>query len=376
MAVHIVESGFVSRGVPGTARAVLGFPGLTQLDDGSILATCRAGTTKDSDDETVEVHRSFDGGRTWTGPAPRFGALRIGGRLGSLKVCYVTQLAPRRLLGAALWVDRESYPGKPLFNAETEGCLPMAVLLAESPDSGRSWSGWRRVDMPPEIGPPSLTNPVLRLGDGRLALSIETNKAWEDRSKWFQRVVLFHSADEGRSWTGPVTAGVDPTGRIFNWDQRAAVTPDGRIAAFLWTYDSESRRYLDVHRRMSRDHGATWGPAEALGFADQPSHPAILPDGRTVIAWVDRFGSRSIRARLAPDAAGTFDPATEVVVYSHDAAAGFRPGVESTGTLLSDMSLWSFGLAYAEALADGDVMVLYYAGSPAAMDVRWARLRP
>ncbi len=373
--MQIIETGFVSRGVPGTARAALGFPGLTRLADGSLLATFRTGSTKDSDDETVEVHRSFDGGRTWTGPTHRFEAVRVGGRLGTLKVCYVTELAPGRLLGAALWIDREAYPGKPLFNPETEGCLPMTVLLAESADSGRTWSSWRSVDMPAEIGPPSLTNPVLRLRDGRLALSVESNKTYEDRSKWFQRVVLLHSADEGKRWTGPVTAGVDPTGRIFNWDQRAGVTPDGRIAAFLWTYDSESRRYLDVHRRVSGDNGASWGAAEALGFADQPSHPAILPDGRTVLAWVDRFGSRSIRARLAPDAAGTFDPATEVVLYSHDTAAAFQPGVETTGTLLSDMSLWSFGLAYAEALSDSEVMVLYYAGTPAAMDVRWARLR-
>jgi hypothetical protein len=39
------------------------------------------------------------------------------------------------------------------------------------------------------------------------------------------------------------------------------------------------------------------------------------------------------------------------------------------------MARWSFGLPFAEALPDGDVLIAYYAGSAQAMDIRWARLR-
>src|SRR5262249_26109924 len=159
-----------------------------------------------------------------------------------------------------------------------------------------------------------------------------------------------------------------PTGRIFNWDQRAAVAPDGRLAAFTWTYDSTTCRYLNVHRRISRDSALSWSPAEDLGFSDQPSHPAILPDGRTVLAWVDRFGSRWIRARLASDVAGPFEAWTEVTIYAHGSAAGSGSDRDDTGGVLGDMALWSFGLPYAETLGDGDVLVVYYAGTPAAMD--------
>ena len=80
-----------------------------------------------------------------------------------------------------MWVDRESYPGQGLFNVETEGCLAMAILLAESNDGGQTWSAWRKVPIPGEIGPPSLTNTVMKLADGSLALSIETNKHYHDR---------------------------------------------------------------------------------------------------------------------------------------------------------------------------------------------------
>jgi len=297
-----------------------------------------------------------------------------GGAIGWRAVCYLTELAPGRLLAAAMWIDRTTYRGQPLFNSDTEGCLPMIILLAESADAGATWSPWRAVPLPPEIGPASLTSPILRLADGTLAMSIETNKHYHDTAPWRQRVVLFHSSDEGQTWGPPTNAGYDPSGRIFNWDQRLGRAPDGRIGAFVWTYDSETRAYRNVHRRISADGGQTWSSAQDLGFADQAGRPAILPDGRVILPWVDRFGTRSIRARLAPAIDAPFDPESEVVLYTLDQDPARRAD-DSTGALLAEMSLWTFGLPYAEALPDGDVLVAYYAGTETAMDIRWARLR-
>ena len=64
---------------------------------------------------------------------------------------------------------------------------------------------------------------VTALADGSLALSIETNKHYHDASPWMQKVVFFHSSDQGQTWGEPVVAGEDPTGRIFNWDLRCGV---------------------------------------------------------------------------------------------------------------------------------------------------------
>jgi hypothetical protein len=226
--------------------------------------------------------------------------------------------------------------------------------------------------MPVEIGPPSLTNPVLKLENGTLVLSIETNKQYLDATKWYQRVVFLHSTDGGQTWSEPITAGEDPSGRIFYWDLRSGVAPDGRLGTFSWTYDSAANKYLNIHRRITADGGRTWSQYEDLGFADQAAHPAILPDGRVVLAWVDRFGSHSIRARLAGTIDAPFEAESEVAVYEHEVMA---TATDNTGELLKDMSMWSFGLPYAEALPDGDVLVLYYAGSDEALDIHWARLR-
>lgn len=371
--MQIVASGTLSHAEPGTTRASLTFPTVMALADGTLLATLRAGPEKDSAEERIEFHRSRDGGATWAGPDYPFQPLEVGGIWGTLKLCYLTELEPGHLIAAAMWIDRTTYPGLPLFNPKTEGCLPMSILVADSADNGMTWSDWRLVLMPDDIGPASLTSPLLKLRDGRLAMSIETNKPYLDESKWKQRAVFFYSSDEGKTWSPPVTVAEDVTGRIFNWDLRCSVAPDGRVASFAWTYDSTTTKYLNIHRRISRDGGAAWTAPADIGVADQAARPAIFSDGSVILAWVDRFGSQSIRARRAGSIEAPFDPASDTVIYQH---AKPSAGTETnTGDALASMDLWSFGLPFAEALPDGDALVVYYAGESGALDIRWARLR-
>ena len=376
MPLHLLARGILQRGVAHTPTACLTFATVTVLPDGSLLATWRAGSTKDSDDETIWFARSQDNGATWGAPWSPFAGCEVDGLWGTPKLCYLTVLAPDHLIAAAMWVDRATYPGQPLFNPDTEGCLPMFILLAASHDPGATWSPWRKVPMPNDIGPASLTGPLLKLADGALAMSIETNKHYHDRNPWRQKVVFFHSSDQGRTWSAPSIAGQDPSGRIFNWDLRAGVAPDGRVVSFAWTYDSTTARYLAIHRRVSRDHGHTWSNAEPLPMADQAGHPAILPDGRIALAYVDRFNSRTIRVGLAHAVDAPFNPADDLELYNH-AAPPIAPPIapeDTTGALLADMSLWTFGLPYAETLPNGDVLVTYYAGHAHALDLHWARL--
>jgi hypothetical protein len=372
--MKIVARGTLNRGEAGSNRAVGTFPKLLGLKDGRVLATYKVGPDKDSDQATVELRWSDDLGQSWTEPTT-LESPRIGGKRGTLWTAYPTQLSSGRLVMISMWVDRESFPGSKIFHAETEGCLPMTVLWSESDDVGRSWSPWRIIPTPDELGPPSVTSPLMELAGGRLALSVETNKPYLDASRWYQRVVYLYSEDGGRTWSAPHTVSRDPTGRMFNWDQRAGVAPDGRIVTFTWYFDSETGTYLNIRRRISRDEGRNWSDPEDLGFSDQAARPAILPDGRTVLAWVDRFGTQSIRARLAPAIDAAFPAGTEIVLYDHAAVLRGRPsaGVNMADTL-DVMSDWSYGLPYATVLSNGEVLIVYYAGTVERMDVEWARL--
>ena len=372
--MEIIERGILNRGQASTARAVSTCPALTSLPDGTLLATYRVGSEKDTADGTVEFRRSQDGGRSWSEPVAPL-ERTVNGIQGSVSVAQITPLSDQHLIMSALWVDRETYPRKPLFNEQTEGCLPMQVLLADSTDMGHTWSPWRILPCPEELGPPSITNPILNLSSGRLAVSIETNKTYEDSSRWFQRVVYLFSDDLGQNWSDPHTVSQDPSGRIFNWDQRTAVDPQGRLFSFTWTFDQETAKYLNIHRRQSNDEGQTWSAPEDLGFADQPSVPAVLPDGRFVLAWVDRFGSRTIRARLAGSGDAVFEEESEVVLYEHDPpTTEFRSDHTDTGELLGQMGVWNFGLPYVHALPDDNVMVVYYEGDKDVMQISWVRI--
>ena len=372
--MKIVARGTLHQGEAGSDRAVATFPMVLGLKDGRVLATYKAGPNKDSDRAAVELCWSEDLGRSWTEPTI-LETPRIGGKKGSLWVAYPTQLSSGRLVLISMWVDRESFPGSKIFHSETEGCLPMTVLWSESDDGGRSWSPWRVIPTPAELGPPSVTSPLMELSGGRLALSVETNKPYLDASKWYQRVVYLYSEDAGRSWSAPRTVSQDPTGRMFNWDQRAGVAPDGRIVTFTWYFDSREGTYLNIRRRISRDEGRSWTDPEDLGFPDQAATPAILPDGRTLLAWVDRFGTQSIRARLAPAIDAAFPAETEIVIYDHAAVLRGRPsaGVNMADTL-DVMSDWSYGLPYATVLSNEEVLIVYYAGLTERMDVKWVRL--
>lgn len=370
--MRIVARGNLAQAKAGTNRACLTFPTVTCLSNGVLLGTGRAGASKDAEHEYIELYRSTDGGKNWSEPWAPFDIVRVGGRFGTLKLCYLTQLSPGRILAASMWVDRTTYPGKPLFNADTGGCLPMAILLAQSVDEGETWTPWREVALPSEIGPPSLTSPILKLADGVLAMSVETNKNYHDNARWQQKAVFLFSHDGGETWSAPLDVAVDASGRIFNWDLRCGVAPDERICSFAWTYDTKSETYLNVHRRVSVDQGQSWSPPEDMGFADQAARPAMLTDGRVVLAWVDRFDSQTIRARIAPSIDAPFDPATEIEIFAPNQNSTNRS--KDTGDLLADMSIWNFGLPYAEALPDGDVLVTYYTGTLEEMNLCWVCL--
>lgn len=370
--IEIVARGVLASGMPETSQACCAFPSVVALSNGVLLATSRVGSTKDSEDETIEIYQSDDDGYTWSQGREIFSDTEFNGKKGTHKICYFTEIKEGHLIAVSMWVDRQTYPNKPLFNEETEGCLPMKILLSDSYDNGKTWSELREASLPENLGPPSLTGPILKLKDGSIAMTIETNKHYLDGSKWYQRVVIIHSLDDGKTWGEPITISQDDSGKIFYWDLRTGVDTQGRIVVFSWTYNSETNSYLNIHRLISSDHGKTWSEPEDIGITDQPSRPAILRNGTTVLAWVDRFKSQSIRVRMASNIDQDFDENTELILHTQKKAASTT---DHTGELLGGMSLWSFGLPFAEVLPNDDVLVMYYAGSEDVLDIHWVRLR-
>ena len=147
----------------------------------------------------------------------------------------------------------------------------------------------------------------------------------------------------------------------------------------------QQRQHLGLHADIQRadrlirhQHGGLHrqraGQADALPLAAAELMREALGGGRVESDQAKQFARTGLgfRARQAVDVAAPFPASSEVAVYQHP-----KPEAASadTGDMLASMGLWNFGLPYAEALADGDAMVVYYAGEAGALDVRWARLR-
>ncbi len=157
-----------------------------------------------------------------------------------------------------------------------------------------------------------------------------------------------------------------------------------------------SSEYIDVR--------ALAGTFESLAYQDGGLFPLLvaLPDGTMLGVARGRAGHVGIEGRLdairskdggrtwsstatiADSARDDRNPAlgvttSGIIVLSYRAGGAYDAAGKTdnnTGDPLAEMGLWSFGLPYAESLPNGEVLVVYNAGTKAAMDLHWVRLQP
>ena len=371
--MEIAASGTVFEGAPGTSRASSAFANLCVMSNGKIIVGFRGGSGKDGPDGNVFVSASDDGANTWSTPVAPSGTI-LDGAPGSHRVIAVSEVSDARLLGVVAWFDRTN-PEKPLFNPATEGLLPVKNRLWESADGGETWADLGVLDTAP-FHQACATGPILRVSPGVLGAFYETNKDYDDPNPWHHQAVVKFSCDEGRTWPDHAVCAADPKGERYYWDQRPAVLRENVLLTLLWTYDRAVGKDVPIHWTRSDDGARTWTPPASTGIAGQVAYPAALADGRVFMAYVDRFGERTIRGRLSDDEGASWNAAPELVIWPRaDEQRVAQDHGDHMGDFLQSMMQWSFGVPSCAQLPDGDVFVTYYAGSPEAHGIHWARVR-
>ncbi|AHG87690.1 putative cytochrome c biogenesis protein [Gemmatirosa kalamazoonensis] len=242
--------------------------------------------------------RSDDGGRTWTAPAS---VTDLPQPFGSFN--FHALQAGRGDTVYATWLDGRA--GK------------SATFMTRSTDGGRTWAPNVRVDPAGEACPCCRTAVVAGRGDTVYA-------AWR---KVFpgnvRQVVVARSADGGRTWAAPVAAQRD--GWVIDGCPHAGpslqVDAAGRVHVAWWTGKEGA---AGVFYARSDDGGRTFGAPAPLGVAtySRPAHvqlaldaaPNAAPNAEpTVVATWDDGTVRQPRVlvRVSRDGGATFGPASE-----------------------------------------------------------------
>jgi hypothetical protein len=374
--MEIVAQGIVFRGEKGTDHASCAFAGTAALPGGRWVCGFRAAPIKaGTKGQHALIAISDDEGRTWPTVLNPFVPPKIDGRPGLFRAAFPTALGGNKVLAALCWVDH-SDPALPFFNAETEGLLDTRIFLSLSKDGGNTWSAPRLIDTSPYKVPTPLTGPALILPNGEWALQFELNKAYLDPEPWRHASILIFSFDRGQSWPHHAAVSGDPDNRVFYWDQRPGVLEDGSLLVLFWTYDRTAADYLNIHARRSTSGGRAWSEFWDTGVAGQPAQPVSLPDGRIAIVYVDRASAPAIKLRVSADGGKTWPAETEMTLYQPELAsqAGKKSSIRDAW---SEMENFSLGLPATARLANGDLLVVFYAGpEPDLTDIRWLRLRP
>jgi hypothetical protein len=269
----------------------------------------------------------------------------------------------------------QSEPGLPFFNETTEGLLDTRVFFSTSNDEGATWSTLQLMNAAPFKVPTPLTGPTLVLPSGEWVCQFELNKPYLDPAPWRHCSVLMFSKDQGRSWSEHVLVTDDPELRIFYWDQRPAALADGRMFDFFWTFDRKPAVYLNIHGRESRDNGRTWSPLWDCGIPGQPAPPLSLPDGRLVLAYMDRTAAPVLKLRVSNDKGRTWPPQTELILYEPDVVSQSWDKT-SMQDAWAEMGKFSVGLPSTARTKEDDILVAYYAGTHTdRTGIEWVRVR-
>jgi sialidase-1 len=139
-----------------------------------------------------------------------------------------------------------------------------------SPDHGRTWSAPRLL---PAQG--IVPDRLLELPDGRWLVSCHVSNPATN----FLMQRLWHSADRGATWQGPVTVAEKPG---LNLCEVSILPCDDRTLVALLR--ENSGQGWDCYKTLSHDGGLTWGPPIALPIpACHRPVSGWLADGRALI---------------------------------------------------------------------------------------------
>jgi len=334
-----------------------------------VVCVYRRGEAKHSRDGVLLAQSSADGGASWSPPVAIFDGLG-GATPESVHAGVVCEWN-----GAALAFFKTVEAKEPdayIFSEEGRR-LRQRAYLCRSDDGGRSWNA--PVELELRGGPRDtfLGCRPLSLPDGRLLIPVEAT------AEHGQQMMLGCFSDDGGRTLSPLfPIAHDAAGRLGFGDGKLAMLPDGRVVMLAWTYRNPSEETIEVHRCVSSDGGETWSPPEPANIVCQVISPLEIGDGALLAAGNVRTPPEGIRLVRSLDAGATWVDAPlhlwdarQLRVTGEPLAIRAASGVDDV--IWDALPSFTFGSPELTRLADGDVLLTYYAVVDEVTHVRACR---
>jgi hypothetical protein len=363
--LELLSFGLVYRNPAPHLRAVHAWhPSLARLDDGELVTAFDLGQAVEALDYRTYLARSRDEGQTWTAPVRLFDDTVTRPSTHSVRVGRVRD---GTLVGFGGRYYRDD-PEAGLVNRANLGYTAMDLILLDSRDGGRTWSGPRTID-PPLEGPAFETcHRVIELADGRWLAPTSTWRGWEGRAPHGMQAIALVSHDRGRSWPEWISI-IDEfaAGRV-SWELGLTELADGRLLAVVWSYDERAGRSLPNRYAVS-DDGRTFSPPRDNGLVGETAKLLTLVDGR-VLCLYRRLDTPGLWAQLLRIDGQQWVPLAEAPLWQ-----GPLSGLVGDRAAGDELSSLTFGFPSLVELPGGEVLAVFWCVEECIHVVRWVRLR-
>ncbi len=301
------------------------WPNLTLMPDGSIAALIFNKPSHGQEEGDAVCYVSEDGGKTW-----QFRGIPIPHKPNTNRMNLAAGLSN----DGALVTIVSGWGGKNF----REYILPNAVC--RSTDGGRTWSSNGVFNLPEGETGLIPFGDIIRLGGKKLAM---TAYGYIDRQS--RPAYMLFSYDDGLSWGDAVPMGKfgEGPGAWNDFNETAPL----RLCSDRWLAAARTCKNKDVQLIVSEDEGKTWDiPVNLKNGAltrrnEHPAHLLALRDGRILLTYGIRWGTRAVAARISEDEGRTWGE--PMIIYYYNGKDGSYPA--------------------SVELEDGTIVTAYYSGT-------------
>ena len=344
-------------------------PTLVVIDQNRLIAAFDIGEAVESLDYRTYISRSHDSGQTWDAPVPIFPDNLI--QHPTRRTTHIAR--PRRMSDGTLvaFIGRfyRDDPDQGIWNPDTTGLVEMDLMVARSPDDGRTWEQPHHI-APPLVGQPfEVCHNIVELTNGQWLAPVSCLRRWTGEVPNGLKVIAMVSADQGQTWHTYMDILDDFTNGIVHFEQSVVQLADGRLLAVGWGFDERSGKTKAVNYAISNDCKTFSTPPRPTGLNGETSKLLALPDGRAVCVYrgIDPPGLCGTIVRLEGDEWRHEEPQ---VLWQGDRLT--KMFGEATAT--EELRSLKLGCPNLALLPDGDVLVAFWCHEDELYNIRWIRL--